>query len=57
MEFRAAIFRYTRSAAHSKVMEEKCEAEKAAKLAGVTYWVKNINMMKDSCCKFAVLCH
>ena len=41
-------FRYTRSAAHSKVMEEKSKAEKAMKLAGVAYWVNDKHMMGDS---------
>ena len=48
---RVAIFRYIRSVACLKVMEENSEAEKAAKLAGVTYWAKDMNMMRDSCQK------
>jgi len=34
-------------------MEEKYEAEKAIKLAGVAYWVKDKHMMGDSLCKTA----
>ena len=52
-EFGAAILGYTGSATRSKVTEEKYEAEKATKLAGVAYWVKDKDMMGDSLRKTA----